>query len=172
MAKIDTSRWKNFRITDLFDIVKGSRLTRADMVEGDTRYIGAVLFGNGITNHIANDENIHPAGTLTVVYNGAATAKTFSQDEPFWATDDINVLYPKFKMNLMTGLFLATVIERYGHDKYGWYDKWKLEYMSEDSICIPCADDGTPDWEYMDAYMRNELGKAEVSLDNLAAVVA
>mgnify|MGYP002508134020 CR=1 FL=1 len=51
MKRIDIQDWKPFMLGSLFDIVKGSRLTKKDMKEGDIRYVGATAFNNGITNH-------------------------------------------------------------------------------------------------------------------------
>lgn len=49
MAKIDTSEWQEFQIGELFDIVKGTRLTKANMREGNNRFIGASAVNNGVT---------------------------------------------------------------------------------------------------------------------------
>ena len=57
MRTIDISNWKAFAIADLFDVIKGTRLTRANMKAGSIRYIGASTFNNGITAYIANDHN-------------------------------------------------------------------------------------------------------------------
>lgn len=54
MKKIDIKDWQPFALESLFDVVKGSRLTKADMKEGNIRYIGATAFNNGITNYIGN----------------------------------------------------------------------------------------------------------------------
>ena len=50
MKRIDIQDWKPFMLGSLFDIVKGSRLTKKDMKEGDIRYVGATAFNNGITD--------------------------------------------------------------------------------------------------------------------------
>ena len=113
MAKINIQHWGEFTLETLFTIVKGSRLTKKDMIDGNINYIGATAFNNGITNHIGNNEHIHPAGTLTVTYNGSI-GQTFYQEEEFWATDDVNVLYPKFAINKYTALFIAPLIKAVG----------------------------------------------------------
>lgn len=150
---IDTSNWKPFAISDLFDVVKGSRLTKADMREGTIPYIGASSFNNGITTYISNTEQLHPANTLTVCYNGSDIGRTFYQTEPYWATDDVNVLYPNFEMNEDLAMFFAPVIKCVGGlHEYG--DKWKLEDMKKDVIKLPVKDDGTPDFMFMESYIQ------------------
>lgn len=39
MMKIDTSEWKPFAIGNIFDVVKGTRLTKANMTSGDIRFL-------------------------------------------------------------------------------------------------------------------------------------
>lgn len=161
--------WVSFRIGDLFELKKGTRLTRANMRPGNIPFIGAANVNNGVTAHISNNEHIHPAGTLTVAYNGnGGTGKTFYQSEPFWASDDVHVLYPKFDITIPMALFIAVAIEKVGRSKYGFTDKWKLEYMKNDAIMLPAIDAVTPDWEYMDTYMSEVMLSSETGLENLS----
>ena len=71
MGRVDTRGWREFRFSELFRIEKGKRLTKADMLEGRIRYIGASGMNNGITARIANQEHIYPANAITVSYNGS-----------------------------------------------------------------------------------------------------
>ena len=150
--KIDCEHWKPFPIGNLFEIVKGTRLTKANMLPGDTNFIGASYENNGVTMHISNKGHIHPAGTITVSYNGAHTGVAFYQDEEFWASDDINVLYPKFPINKDIAMFLLPIIKKTGA-KYGFIDKWEKEVMAQDELMLP-SKDGKPDWEYMEKYIK------------------
>ncbi len=168
MKRIDISQWKPFALDSLFDIVKGSRLTKQDMKEGTINYIGASAFNNGITNRIGNTENIHPGGTLTVAYNGSV-GQTFYQEEPFWATDDVNVLYPKFDMTKSIALFIAPLIRSVGRN-YEYIDKWEIDDMRISTIYLPVLSDGTPDWGYMDNYMlviENKIHNAVNQINSL-----
>ena len=94
-----------------------------------------VGFKARITNHIGNNEHIHPAGTLTVTYNGSI-GQTFYQEEEFWATDDVNVLYPKFAINKYTALFIAPLIKAVGKN-YEYTDKWQIEDMKKAKFICP-----------------------------------
>ena len=165
MEKIDTSDWKAFQIGNLFDVIKGTRLTKANMKPGNIRFIGSSAMNNGLTAMISNNENIHPANTLTVCYNGSV-GETFYQDRPFWASDDVNILYPRFEMNMYIGMFIAPIIKAVS-TRYNFIDKWKQEVMTVTEIKLPATSDGKPDYEYMDSYMRDVMKEAEVVLENL-----
>lgn len=169
MKRIDINNWQPFTLDSLFDIVKGSRLTKADMKDGDVRYIGATAFNNGITSYIGNQEEIHPAGTLTVCYNGSI-GQTYYQNKEFWATDDVNVLYPKFTMNKYIALFIAPLIKSVGRN-YAYTDKWKIEDMKKSVIYLPVNEHNAPNWEYIEQYMKTIEGKAKHSINQLLSVI-
>jgi len=150
---METKKWKYFRFDEIFTIKKGKRLTKANMIEGNINYIGATDSNNGITAKISNNKYIHPANTITVSYNGSV-AEAFYQNNPFWATDDVNVLYPKFKLTPTIALFLCTIIykEKY---RFNYGRKWKKEIMQKSQIKLPAAETLTPDWDWMENYIKN-----------------
>ena len=152
-TKVDISQWKEYTLETLFDITKGSRLTKADMKQGDINYVGASSFNNGITCKIGNTEHIHPAGTMTVTYNGSDIGRTFYQESPFWATDDVNVLYPKFELTKGIALFLAPIIKATGGN-HMYKDKWQIDDMKTYKILLPSDEKGDPDWAFMEKYMK------------------
>lgn len=166
MSVIDTSRWGVFTIGNIFNVVKGSRLVSAHRVPGDIPYVGATMFNNGITGYIGNDEKLHPGGVLTVCYNGPV-GTTFYQPNGFWATDDVNVLYPRISMAEEVGLFIAPIIQVVG-SRYGYVDKWKMVDMVNSELRLPVAASGEPDWELMKSMMKERIVKAKQSLDVLS----
>ena len=165
---INCNKWKEFLLggeKGLFNIKKGSRLTKADMKDGDINFIGATTFNNGITNHIANNEKIHQGNTITVNYNGSI-GEAFYQKDEFWASDDVNVLYPKFLMNENIALFIIPLIKFAGLS-YKFIDKWKLEDMENTIISLPVDENGNPDWVYMNNYITQTKEKAKNLFNNL-----
>ncbi len=169
MSKIDTSKWEPFQISTLFSVVKGTRLTKANMRDGGINFIGASAINNGITAHIANDEHIHPENTITVAYNGSV-GEAFYQDKFFWASDDVNVLYPKFTLNKYIALFIIPVLKQTGR-KYAFVDKWKKENMETDCILLPVDENHQPDFFYMESYMKNQEIAVNASLSKLQSVL-
>lgn len=153
MKKICIAKWKEFEIGKLFEIKKGKRLTKADMREGDINFIGASAVNNGVTAKIANNDYLHQPNTITVNYNGSVGV-SFYQTEPFWASDDVNILYPKFKLNKHIAMFIIPILQCKGK-QYAFVDKWKKEYMEKDIILLPSTADGQPDWAYMEAYIKS-----------------
>jgi len=150
-GKIDRHGWKPFVLKDLFDIEKGKRLTKADMQEGETPFIGATAFNNGVTKRVGNEGNRFPGGVLTVCYNGSI-GETFYQTVPFLASDDVNVLKPKFNMDCTIALFLGTLIKLEG-ENYAYTDKWQKKAMEETVLLLPCKGE-RPDWGFMGEFVE------------------
>ena len=142
-------------IGDLFLIKKGTRLTKANMHPGRIRFIGATADNNGITNLISNSLHTHPANTITVTYNGSV-GEAFYQTEQFWASDDVNVLYPKDTIDENLALYFLAPIRKKGAG-YAYTFKWTKEKMAQDSIWVPFKNvDGQVvcDYQYMDTYIN------------------
>ena len=144
--------YKYFKIGDLFNIQKGKRLTKANMIPGEINFIGATSANNGLTAKIGNVGHIHPAGTITVTYNGSV-GEAFYQREPFWASDDVNVLYPKFPINELIALYFLAPFIRKGKS-YGYSYKWTKDKMKKDKILLPVTLEGKIDFDFIEKQMR------------------
>lgn len=144
--------WANFRLDSLFDIKKGRRVTKAARMPGGTRFVGASEKNNGITDY-ADLDPMHPAGVMTVAYNGNSVGFAFYQPEPFFASDDVNVLYPKYPMSKWVQLFIAAVI-KHQRARYTYGYKWTLARMNRTEVRLPVTESGEPDWKMMERYMR------------------
>lgn len=161
-AAIDYSKWVEFPLSYFFNVKKGTRLTKSDMVDGSINYVGASAFNNGIVTTISNEDAIHHSGTLTVCYNGSI-GETFYQTEEFWATDDVNVLYPKFEMNVYSALFFCSVIRQLGKI-YAYNDKWTMDLMGATLVPVPVDNEKNPNFEQMESIVKG-LPYAEFLID-------
>lgn len=151
VSSLNTNLWHPFKLNEIFSLKKGKRLTKAKQSEGNIPFIGAVDNNNGITASVGNPPN-HSADTITVTYNGSV-AEAFWQTKPFWASDDVNVLYPKFEVNPYRAMFIIALIrsEKY---RFNYGRKWHLERMSQSEIRLPVTEEGKPDWEFMENYIK------------------
>ena len=147
--------WKDFCLGDYFDIKKGKRLTSDDQTEGSTPYIGAIDSNNGIANYIGQDA-IHDGNTISLSYNGSV-GEAFYQPKPFWATDDVNVLYFReengAEFNKYIALFVCAVLRQEKY-RYSYGRKWVLDSMKSTVIKLP-EKSGKPDWTYMEDYIKS-----------------
>lgn len=148
----DVVNWHEFELGQLFNFVKGKRLRKEDMLEGSTNYLGAISENNGI-RQLIDAPAIFKANCITVNYNGSV-GEAFYQSAPFWATDDVNVLYSNgWTLNKYIALFIATVIKANRY-KFSYGRKWTMAKMKKSPIKLPATAQGSPDWNYMEQYIK------------------
>jgi hypothetical protein len=148
-----TDKWVPFRYDSLFDIKKGRRLTKSEMTEGKTPFIGAIDSNNGYRQYV-NVEPNHEGNTITVNYNGNGVAEAFYQAAPFWASDDVNILYPRFPLNAHVAMFICALIRKEKF-RFSYGRKWHLERMKQSVLRLPATASGEPDWAFMESYIKS-----------------
>lgn len=145
-------RNKYFRLDEIFILKKGKRLTKADMIEGQLNYIGAIRDNNGVRQKIDAPRQ-YDGNCITVNYNGSV-GEAFYQDQPFWASDDVNVLQLKDHMlNEHIAMFLITLIKANRY-RFNYGRKWTLEKMAESAIPLPIDAEDKPDWGFMENFIK------------------
>lgn len=151
-SKYGQVRFRRFKASSFFEIKKGKRLTKADMIEGDINFIGSSAINNGLTARVGNTEHLHPGNTITVSYNGSV-GEVFFQEESFWASDDVNVWYPKFESSRESIEYVMTVIKKC-RTKYSYSAKWTLDKMKEEDLLLPVDSNNEINFDYMERYIR------------------
>jgi hypothetical protein len=122
------------------------------MIDGQINFLGAISENNGIRQKI-DIEPMYKPNCIIVNYNGSV-GEAFYQPSPFWASDDVNVLYAKdWTLNKYITLFIATVIKSNRY-KFSYGRKWTLDKMKESPIKLPVTPQGSPDWDYMENYIK------------------
>jgi hypothetical protein len=149
---LNPTKWAVFEYPCLFEIRKGKRLTKANMTDGKTPFIGSIDDNNGYREYIGEEPN-HTGNTITINYNGSV-GEAFYQPRPFWASDDVNVLYPRFTLNKYIAFFLITLMQKEKF-RFSYGRKWELERMNASTIKLPVTDKGEPDWQFMEGYIKS-----------------
>lgn len=155
--KLNTDEWKEFRISDLFKV----ELTKGDIMaekvdEGEIPLISSGESNNGVVKYISKDGDgkaeMFPANTITLDmfchanYQGVA----------YYAVGHgrVNILVPKFALNRYIGLFICTIINR---EVYRFsYGRAVYSSVAEKMIIrLPVTPSGTPDWQFMEDYIKS-----------------
>lgn len=142
----------SFPLWSLFEIKKGQRLTKAKLQSGPTPFVASISSNNGVRQRVSALPN-HRGGTISVNYNGSV-GEAFYQPVPFYASDDVCVLYPRFEMTPLIALFL-TVIIRAEKFRFSFGRKWNLRRMKETEIQLPVLDGGDIDFNYIEEFMSS-----------------
>ena len=152
---LEVDKWGEYSLGELFRFYKGKRLTKEAMTEGKTNFIGAISENNGVRQLIDVEPMFSP-NCITVNYNGSV-GEAFYQFKPFWASDDVNVLYADgWEMNKYIAMFIITTIKANRY-KFSYGRKWTLEKMKESIIKLPKSLDDSPDWSYMENFIKSLL---------------
>lgn len=145
--------WKTFKLDDIFEI-KGSKTTKKDFLEsigvGLYPYITTKSVNNGLDG--AYDYYTEYGNVLTI--DSATVGSCFYQGKNFSASDHVEVLKPKFDLNVYTGIFIATVINKNQY-KYGYGRKFNQKRIKETLISLPANNLGEIDLEFIEKYMKS-----------------
>lgn len=149
---INERQWINFNLSDLFKI-KGSATTSLleleEYGEGGYPYVTTQATNNGVEgfyNYYTED-----GGVLTV--DSAVLGYCSYQSYNFSASDHVEKLIPKFKMNKYIAMFLVAIINQEQY-RYNYGRKSSQDRMKKGSIKLP-SKNGNPDWEFMENYIKS-----------------
>lgn len=152
-VKIDKQSWKEFAIKDVFaTIQRGKRLKTDDHIAGDMPYVSSSAVDNGVDNFISNTENVRMFGDCLTLANSGSVGATFYHPYTFVASDHVTKLQSS-TINKYAYLFIATIVARLG-EKYGFNREINDRRISRETILLPATPAGTPDYDFMETYMR------------------
>lgn len=166
--KIDTTKWKNFVIEDLFNIKRPSARSQSDYEEGEIPFIASGNYNNGVLKYLMPKDNevLDKGNCITV---SPVDGSSFYQKEDFLgrggAGSSIILLYNDH-LNEKNGTFIATIIRKIC-SKYGYSDMGSKESIRKEIIKIPVDDENNPDWSYMEQYMKNIELQSRKSIEKL-----
>lgn len=151
----DISSWEEFYLKDLFTI-KGSKTTPKAKLQaigvGSYPYITTRATNHGVDglyNHYTEVGNC-----LTI--DSAVLGSCFYQSRNFSASDHVELLIPKYpKFNKYHGLFLQTIINKKNRGVFSYANKCNQTRIKETVIKLPVKVDKTPDWEQIEAIMKD-----------------
>lgn len=159
--QLDSNKWKSFELTELFSICRGNGLSRVALDDGNengVNYISRQSYNNGVNSVVEEIENIKPfdAGCITVALGGEYLGSSFVQLKPFYTGAHMAVLTPLDKeMSLYSKLFVCTLIRFEAKIKYCAFGRELDTHIDREfSINLPIKKDGTPDWKWIDDYMK------------------
>ena len=171
MNKIDTTNWKEFNITDLFEIT-GSTTTPKNNLDLDNSseypYITTAATNNGVAGY--SQKFTEYGDVLTI--DSAVIGTCFYQKQNFTASDHVEKLIPKFKMNENIALFFSCILNKTAliYD-YAYNQKRSQKALNAEKIKLPVTTTGEPDWQFMDDYMQNITARVGNKISRLESAI-
>ena len=168
MKKIDTNKWKEFVIKDIFTLQRPSARSQANYSDGSVPFVASGNFNNGVLKYLEpkKNETLDAGNCITV---SPIDGSSFYQEHDFLgrggAGSSIILLYNP-NLNLYNGYFIATII-RTICKKYAYSDMANKDTIGEEIIKLPVDETGNPNFVYMESYMRNLESTVSSSLTAL-----
>jgi len=146
MNKLKT---KQFKISDLFVVSATKSLDESNLtfVEDGINFVGRVKENNGIKGKIKkqNFEPNEPNSITATVIGNYKYVKY--QEEPYYCSQNINKLIPKFEMNRYSALYMITFIQKFVSRFDRQRDGYKLDDLKNCIINLPVCNMLCPDFE-------------------------
>lgn len=149
--------WKEFKLHDLFDSEKGNQNNMSALMDGDIPLISAKKDSNGVKGFVSkNDKKQFKKHCLTLNNDGDGGAG-ISYYQPFYFLLDSHVtaLFPKENLSNSVLLFISRCITKQ-RKKFGHGYSINNKRLKTFRIMLPINDSKEPDYEFMEAYMRQK----------------
>lgn len=144
--------WKDFPISEVFEIKPGKRLVAADTTEGKRPFIGALDNNNGVARFVNDRNSSIDKNVLGVNYNGNGMVIGFYHPYECIFSDDVKRFHLKHhEDNQFVLLFMKACILMQ-KQKFGYLYKFNAERMAHTSIMLPVTESGDPDYTFMEMY--------------------
>lgn len=153
----DCLKWKEFRIGSLFDVINNPQLDKENFTFGDSSkypYFTRTENNNGILGYVdyLDDKHKIQGNSLAV---GMISMKFHYMEHDFYAGQFTKTLIPKFdEFNETLASYFITLLNKHTPIYQAELVRHFANLVKETSVKLPVLPDGTPDFEYMEKYIR------------------
>ena len=150
--KLNVNSWTYFNLTDLFEITGSKTTSILDLEEygkGKYPFVTTQATNNGVEGFY--DFYTEEGNILTI--DSAVLGYCSYQLKNFSASDHVEKLIPKFKLNKYIALFLTTILNKEQY-RYNYGRKASQTRLEERNIKLP-SKNKNPDWQFMEDYVKS-----------------
>lgn len=167
---MEINNWKEFKVGGLFELERGKCSKVVGLFEGDTPYVGCTNRNNGVMDYYdVPDEMITRGNCICFIGNGNGSAgKQIYKKEDFLSSTG-NVCGKNSSLNYYSANFIIAIMDKQQDltNEFSHKNGRTLEKLSKQSLLLPATPSGDPDWDYMEAYMKEMEEKAKERLARL-----
>ena len=186
---LDTSHWKTFLLSSLYNIRMGDKLDKNKMSEDNPHinFVSRISYNNGVDLKVDRIDDITPndAGLMTVSLGGEYLGSCYIQTENFYTAQNIAILEPKNAlMNKYVNQFICTLVKFECRTKYYAFGRELNTHINRDfeinlpiernangqpiidNDCIYSPDGYIPNWKFMENYIKS-LHHKPLATENL-----
>ena len=160
---LDDVRWKKFKIIEILGKSNNSKAYHSENLKFSVQnekgipYVTRTNLNNGLFSIVKYDDyKINPSNTITL---GAENAKYFYQPYPY-ITGNKMYYYNSKKINKYSGLFITKCLnDSIKNCGFGYGMGLTGKRSDTRSFMLPVDDNGEPNFEFMEKYIKNILLK-------------
>ena len=151
--------WKPYQISSIAKVESGKDVYDAERLEGDLPYITAGVQNNGIGYFVGNTNKTISQNAISVSRNGAGVGSAFYHEYPaLYSNDCRKVVLNNYNKNKFVSLYITNQI-MLQRKNYNYSRKMGTERLKKQKIMLPAFDEDTPDYDYMEQYIKNIMIK-------------
>ena len=163
MNKIETNTWKEYNLKDIgFSVFHGCRQKQADREDGTIPLLTAGKENQGVATYIGNP---------LCQYEDSITVDMFGNcffHKGVYSGDDNIYFFINSDLNDYIKIFIASIINKQNSILYDFKSQFRQPQADTLSIVLPSKTNNTPDWEYMESYMKNVILETKNDIINLS----
>lgn len=153
LERLSEVAWRDYFLTDIFpEIKRGKRLKTKDHIFGTLPYVSSSAMNNGIDDFVGNEKRVRIFEDCLTIANSGSVGSTFYHAYKFVASDHVTHLKRK-GLSPFQYLFIAVMCSKLAN-KYNFNREISDKRIAREKITLPSKSDGSPDFEYMDAFGR------------------
>lgn len=157
--------WSAFYLKDIFcKIQRGKRLIKDEQMQGKTSYISSTMFDNGTDGFIDNKKGIRQFENCLTIANSGSVGSVFYHKYKFVASDHVTALIGE-NLNEFQYKFIASCLRNL-QVKYSFNREINDKRIKTEKVLLPVKLDGTPDFAFMEQYMKRMENKVLEEVQN------
>ncbi|MDR0663634.1 MAG: restriction endonuclease subunit S [Spirochaetaceae bacterium] len=147
---LDITEWRQFKIDDLFTLSIAASSDLGSLERGNVPFIGRTENNNGLQAFVSVGK-VNKGKCITVSMVG--TFNALWQEHDFAASQNILVLR-NGSLNVYRALFIVTIINIMIKNKYSYNRPIQKIKFINNTIALPVDKTGSPDWQFMENYIK------------------
>ena len=159
MLNLNDREWKAFKVKNIFAIEKCKCSSVSTLKQGTFPYVGATNRNNGIMSFVEKkDKWVTKGNCIVFICDGqGSVGYSIYKKEDFIGSTTLKVGRSEH-LTRYTAQFLVSALDK-NRQMYSYGYKRNENRLSNESIMLPTADDGQPDYAFMEQYIREREDK-------------
>ncbi|MFA5782135.1 MAG: N-6 DNA methylase, partial [Bacteroidales bacterium] len=141
--------------TGLFNVEKGERLNQDKRIDGEIPLLTSTSLYNGVSNFIDKETFIGTKKIFSDKITIDMLCNVFYHGYEYFSDDNVHTLiFKEDDKNIYVKMFITTLLKKL-KIKYAYGRQVRVKRLNEEYIYLPIDKDGTPDWEFMENYIKS-----------------